>query len=109
MKTGQCNDNICDLCNLTKETSDHIWFCDALKGKRMELDSGLAEADPNDFTPAMRHGVACALNADQRRTCWGGECKGEWHWTNKLRDGCLHENTLSEQMKNLTVSLDNAE
>ena len=32
MKTGQCEDNICDLCKMTNEESTHIWYCGELKG-----------------------------------------------------------------------------
>ena len=67
----ECDDSFCELCKKTKETSDHVWHCDVLKNKRRELDVDLAEADPEDFTPAMRQGVACAMNADPTRTFWG--------------------------------------
>ena len=72
-KTGTCEDNICDLCEEAKETSGHIWCCSRLDEKRRDLDAEIAEADPEEFTPAMRHGVACAMNADPRRSYWGAE------------------------------------
>ena len=71
-------DDKCDLCMRMKETSDHIWYCPSLACKRKELDVGLSEANPEDFTPAMRQGVACAMNADPTRTYWGLECDDEW-------------------------------
>ena len=75
----------------------------------MELDKGLAEADPLDFTPAMRHGVACALNADPRRTYWGRKCDDGWDQPERWWYGCLQENRLSEQTKSLIASLDAVE
>ena len=79
-QTGKSEYDICDLCKREKETTYHTWFCKRLTEKRHELDVEIAEVDPKDFTPAMRHGVACALNADPRRTCWGCECKEEWRY-----------------------------
>jgi hypothetical protein len=89
--TGMCEDDVCDLCKEAKETSDHIWYCRRLKEKAKELDPELAEADPEDFTPAMRHGVACAMHADPRKTYWGYECKEEWHYKKKWMYGCIRE------------------
>ena len=80
-KTGRTDDDEadarCDLCKSMKESSDHVWFCPALKGNARELDVDLAEANPEDFTPAMRHGIACALNANPTCTFWGYACKEE--------------------------------
>ena len=74
-KTGRgdelIGDDLCDLCRKEKETSDHIWTCEKLESKRRELDLELAEADPEDLTPAIRRGVACAMNADPEKTFWG--------------------------------------
>ena len=67
-KTGRTDeaeaDDRCDLCKAMRESSDHIWHCPALKSKARQLDVLLSEADPEDFTPAMRQGIACAMNAD---------------------------------------------
>ena len=71
-----CEDDLCDLCKEVKETSDHIWYCRRLREKAKELDPELAEADPEDFTPAMRHGVACAMNADPRKNVLGARVQG---------------------------------
>ena len=85
---GEEQDDLCNLCGDTKETSDHVWHCRMLNGKRRELDVDLAEADPEEFTPAMRQGVACAMNADPTRTYWGLEC-GECRDDKKKRAyGC---------------------
>ena len=53
----------------------------------------------------MRHGVACALNADPRRTYWGGECKEEWPREKKWWYGCLDKTKLSGQVRELIGSL----
>ena len=42
-RTGQCDDDTCDLCKEAKETTDHIWYCKRLKETRQELDAELAE------------------------------------------------------------------
>ena len=68
---GRQEQDKCTLCG-DKETKDHIWYCGKLKEQTTEIDPEIAEADPRDFTPAMRMGVACAMNADIRRTYWGG-------------------------------------
>lgn len=73
-KTGKPDNDKCDLCG-EKETKDHIWHCKKLEAKRRQVDVEIAEADPEYFTPAMRMGVACALNADPRRTYWGWHAK----------------------------------
>ena len=71
-------DDLCDRCRKAKETSDHVWRCEKLSSKRRELDVELAEADPEDLTPAIRRGVACAMNADPTRTFWGTNVKEAW-------------------------------
>ena len=48
--------DVCDLWKKARETSDHIWTCEELARKRRELDVDLAEADPEDLTPAIRRG-----------------------------------------------------
>ena len=106
-KTGMCEDNICDLCKEAKETSDHIWYCSRLDEKRRDLDAEIAEAGPEEFTPAMRHGVACAMNADPRRTYWGAECKEAWDKKNKWRYGCRREGELKEDVKEVMIKLRN--
>ena len=88
MKTGKAEDNACDLCGC-KETKDHIWHCNKLKSKRQQVDAEIADADPNDFTPAMRMGVACIMNADPRRTYWGMPCKDDWCKEKRRRYGCI--------------------
>ena len=96
-----CDDDICDLCKEVRETSDHIWYCSRLKEKRSELDAELAEVDPKEFTPAMRQGVACALNADPRRTYWGADCKDDWDEKKKWRYGCIKEGKLNDEVKRM--------
>ena len=48
-RDGEGEYDACDLCKKMKETSNHVWRCEALKGKRRELDIELAEADPEDL------------------------------------------------------------
>ena len=107
-KTGRSDceeqDDKCGLCG-TKETSDHVWRCCKLKGKRRELDFELAEADPNDFTPAMRQGVACAMNADPTRTYWGKECNEEWDEKRKRTYGCAAPGSLGIEVGKLVRNL----
>ena len=59
----------------------------------------LAEADPLDFTPAMRHGIACALNADPTRTYWGYEVDEAWGASKGRLYGCTKLESLSEDVK----------
>ena len=68
--------------------------CKKLEAKRRQVDVEIAEADPEDFTPAMRMGGACALNVDPRRTYWGVACKEAWCKKNKWRYGCIDEGNL---------------
>lgn len=103
-KTGMCDENICDMCKEAKETSDHIWYCSRLDETRKELDAGIAEADPDEFTPAMRHGVACAMNADPRRTYWGSECKAGWGKRKHGRYGCRKEGELKEGVREVILT-----
>ena len=63
-----------------------------------ELDQDLAEADPEDFTPAMRYGVACAMSADPRNTYWGYEDSSKWHYKKTLRYGCTREANVREEV-----------
>ena len=69
-KTGRSEEDQCTLCG-QEETKDHVWHCERLKDKRHDIDEDLAEANPEDFTNAMRMGVACAMSADPRKTYWG--------------------------------------
>ena len=86
-------------------TSDHIWHCQVLKCKRRELDSDLAEADPSEFTAAMRQGVACAMNADPTRTFWGTECDETWSRSKKWQYGCLKLQELSREVSEVVTNL----
>ena len=104
-KTGTCEDDICDLCKEAKETSDHIWYCSRLEEKRKELDAEIAEADPEEYTPAMRHGVACAMDAGPRSTYWGAECKEAWGKRKKWRYGCRKEGELKEEVREVMQQL----
>ena len=99
-KDGEEQDDTCDLCK-AKETSDHVWHCEALKGKRRELDVDLAEAGPEEFTPAMRQGVACAMNADPTKTFWGMECKECWGDKKRWNYGCTKPGYLSTEVGGL--------
>ena len=87
-QTGKEDDGACTLCG-AKETKDHVWHCGRLKCKRKEIDEHLADADPDDFTPAMRMGVACAMSADIRKTFWGTSCDGNWSPQKRKRCGCV--------------------
>ena len=106
-KTGRTDEEVadvnCDLCGL-KETSDHIWHCTALKCKARQLDVDLATADPYDFTPAMRQGIACALNADPTRTYWGEAPEEDWGANRTKLYDCCKEEDLPEEVQH-TVSL----
>ena len=64
----------------------------------------LATADPDDFSPAMRQGVACALNADPTRTFWGDDLDEEWGTNRAKLYGCRTEAELSEEVRQ-TVAL----
>ena len=92
-KTGQLDEDgiseLCDLCGEMRETTDHCWYCPALKGKARQLDVELAEANPGDFTPAMRQGVACALNADPTRTFWGYRPDETWGLAGRSSTGAV--------------------
>ena len=66
------------ICVGEKVTKDNVWHCKRLESKRRGIDAKLAEANPEDFTPAMRTGVACAMNADPRKTYWGMPCNDLW-------------------------------
>ena len=101
--------NKCDLCMKMKETSDHLWHCESLSCKRRELDVELAEADPSDFTPAMRQGVACAMNADPTRTYWGLACEGSWTREKKRWYGCYQEKNLSAEVSEVVRTLKSTE
>jgi len=104
-KTGKEDDEACTLCGET-ETNDHIWYCGMLAEKRGQLDEQLAEADPEDFTPAMRMGVACALNADPRRTYWGRACDDGWCQQKKRSYGCVSAGKLKEDVKGIMDMID---
>ena len=77
----------------------------SLEAKRQELDPELAEADPYEFTPAMRQGVACAMNADPTRTDWGLECSEGWSRGMKWRNGCYKPQQLHTEVKGVMDSL----
>ena len=78
--------------------------------KRKQVDERLAEADPEDFTPAMRVGVACAMNADIRKTYWGKACQEEWNQQKRKDYGCVKpEQIINEDMKELGRNLDEME
>ena len=71
---GQVEDNLCQLCVEKTETTEHlIWTCSKLKAERQEADKFLAGIDVEILPPAVRYGIAPAMNADPRRMYWGGE------------------------------------
>jgi hypothetical protein len=107
-KTGREDHEACPLCGEV-ETKDHVWHCDRLKGKRHAIDKDLAEADPQEFTNAMRMGVACALNADPRKTYWGKRCDTEWSKDKRRRYGCIEPGALKDEVKEITRRIDQTE
>ena len=104
-----CDDDICELCKEAKETSDHIWYCNRLEEKRRDRDEDIAETDPEKFTLAMRHGVACAMNAGPRKTYWGTESKEAWGKRKRRRYGCRREGELKEDVEEVMTKLENLE
>ena len=104
-KTGKSETDECELCG-EKETKDHIWHCKRLNPKRREVDLELAEADPEDFTPAMRMGVACAMNADPRRTYWGKACNESWCKDTRRRYGCIEKQKMSDTVREVMDRFD---
>ena len=75
---GEEQDGRCGICNAMRETTDHVWFCPALQQKAKEVDAELAAPDPCCFTPALRQGIAPAMNAAPTRTYWGYELRVAW-------------------------------
>ena len=64
--------NHCDLCKCMRESTDHIWFCPKLREKAFEIDTDVAGLNPEVFPPAVRKGVAPAMNANLTCSYWGG-------------------------------------
>ena len=71
---GQADDRLCQLCGEADETSDHFWWCAALKVARETADGELSKMDPDHLPAPVRHGIAPALVADVGGTFWGLEC-----------------------------------
>ncbi len=50
-----------------------MWECEKLANKRRELDVELAEADPDDLTPAIRKGGRKRDERGPRKNLLGGQ------------------------------------
>ena len=112
-KTGRVDetfcDDLCELCRKEKETSDHVWTCEKLESKRRELDIELAEANPEDLTPAIRRGVACAMSADPERTFWGTKVKEAWNAKRRWLYGCDKIHHLKAEVRKLIEEIQERE
>ena len=102
-------DSLCDLCNCMKESSDHIWRCPALKSKAKQIDALLAEADPDEFTPAMRQGIACAMHCDPTNTFWGKGRSVDWDEARAKTYGCLADHQLGEETRSSVANIQSME
>ena len=62
--------------------------------------------DPEDFTPAMRHGVAPIMNANVKKTFWGAECCNKWSKEQKRMMGCLEEHEIKTDVNYIMNKVD---
>ena len=103
------HDHYCDLCKTMREGTDHIWFCPKLQAKAKEIDADIAGLNPEVFPPALRKGVAVAMNANPRCTYWGGEPDRMWTADLKKLLGCRPVTELSKHSKELVEKLEATE
>ena len=75
--TGTSESKACPLCTCETQNADHIWYCDALKSKRLEYDETLAAINPDTLPNPVKVGIAPALTADPRQFYWGNTVVGE--------------------------------
>ena len=97
---GQADDSKCILCG-DEETFDHFWRCKTMEKHRFEADEQIAKIKVEELPPALRIGVAPALNADPMKTFWGGELGEDQEEAVKKLCGCREETKLGAVMRDL--------
>ena len=115
-KTGNADDETCDLCGEHREEPDHFWTCSALQEARMEADSLIAGIPPQALPIAVRHGIAPAMAADVRLPFWGtgNQEDGdliEDSWSNlsfkqRMFCGCRDEHKMNREMRKVLSKID---